>query len=528
MVLDISYYVHTERNGELAEGYTEANLDAIFTKLKDADKVVLHFHGGLVSEASAMRMAERLQPEYADFAYPIFFVWESGLTETWGNNADELIKGLGKIAAEEIFKKLTSAVTRWTVGKLSTEAGLKSAPGMVNLPAEDEHAIEMHKLEQDDEPYADFEAVPLDEVEDVDEADEAGLQAELESDTEFVAEVEAIVAGQDFEGVDRFRAARPAVEPTSTMMDPGVVTEMIESGPEEGEKGLFSAAYLAKRAAAVLFRAVRRFRAGRDHGVYTTVFEELVRELYLAAVGAETWHIMKKDTADTFGPGTNGRVRAGDRFLDGLAALGDDRPGRIVLVGHSAGAVFIDNLLEATRKARQEGRLPIDFAYEGVLFLAPACTFADFARVLPRKGEPPLFRQFRMFTMDDSHERSDRLVSVVYPRSLLYFVSGVVEREDDGKNAFDMPLVGMERYYARDTSRPDVYEDLGDAVRTVREFVRTGSRTVWSVTGADALPGFRSDSISHGGFADTGTVAGTPVPRATIDSVRHILEDGWD
>ena len=214
--------------------------------------------------------------------------------------------------------------------------------------------------------------------------------------------------------------------------------------------------------------------------------------------------------------------------MAGLAALGDDRPGRIVLVGHSAGAVFIDNLLEATRKARQEGRLPADFAYEGVLFLAPACTFADFARVLPRDGEPPLFRQFRMFTMDDDHERTDRLVSVVYPRSLLYFVSGVVEREDDGKNAFDMPLVGMERYYARDTSTRDVYEDLGDEMRTVREFVLTGPRTVWSVTGADALPGFRSDSISHGGFDDTGTVGDTPVPRATIDSVRHILEAGWD
>jgi hypothetical protein len=289
----------------------------------------------------------------------------------------------------------------------------------------------------------------------------------------------------------------------------------------EGGKGLFSAAYLAKRAAAVLFRVVRRFRAGRDHGVYTTVFEELLRELYLAAIGAETWHIMKKETADTFVGG------AGELFLRKLAELGAERPDRIVLVGHSTGAVFINNLLLATRRAREEGRLPADFAYDGVLFLAPACTFADFARVLPSGREQPLFEQFRMFTMDDAHERMNRLISVVYPRSLLYFVSGVVERDKDGKGAFDMPLVGMDRYYARDASARDAYGDLGVEIRVVREFVLGSSRVAWSPTGANALPGFQTDSISHSGFDDTTTEDGKQALRATIDSVRFILSDGW-
>ena len=526
MALDKGFYIHTERNGQLAKDYAPADMDALFTKLKDADRLVLHFHGGLVSEASAMRMAERLQPEYGEFAHPVFFIWESGLFETWGNNADELVKGLGQIAAEEIFKKLGSVVTKWTVGKLSTEAGLKGAPGMLYLPAEDEHAIEMHKIEQDEVPYADFEPVPLQEVQDVDEADAQRLREELESDTEFVAEVEAIVADREFEGADEFRAARPSVAPTSTMMDDEIVQGMVESVPDEGERGFFSAAFLAKRAAAVLFRVVRRFRAGRDHGVYTTVFEELVRELYLAAVGAETWHIMKKETADTYGDGRG--QRAGALFLQKLAALGEDRPERIVLVGHSTGAVFINNLLAATQKARERGQLPADFAYDGVLFLAPACTFADFARVLPTDGEPALFRHFRMFTMDDAYERSNRLVSVVYPRSLLYFVSGVVERDEDGKNAFDMPLVGMDRYYHRDGSGPDAYADLGHEIKVVRDFVLSRTRVAWSVTGAEAPAGFRSNSISHSGFDDTGMVDGEPVPRATIDSVRHILQKGWD
>jgi hypothetical protein len=230
VALDKSYYIHTERNGQLAKDFTQADVDAIFAKLKDADKVVLHFHGGLVGETSAMRMAERLQPEYGQFAHPVFFIWESGLTEVWGNHADELIKGLARIAGEQIYKKISSAVTKWTVGKLSTEGGQKAFTGLLNLPAGDEHAVEMHKVEQDEVPYADFEPVPINEVQDVDENDQLGLREELESDTAFVAEVEAIVAGREFEGSDQFRAARPAVVPTSTMMDEQVVQGMIEEG----------------------------------------------------------------------------------------------------------------------------------------------------------------------------------------------------------------------------------------------------------------------------------------------------------
>jgi hypothetical protein len=528
VALDKSYYIHTERNGALADDFTLPDVDAIFSRLRDVDAAVLHFHGGLVSEASGMRMAERLQPEYSDFAHPIFFIWESGLFETWGNNADELIAGLGKIAAEEIFKRLTSVVTKWTVGKLSTPPGLKAAPGMLNLPPDDVHDEEMHKVEEDDIPYAAFEPVSLEEVEEIDEADDQALREELESDSEFVTDVEAIMAAQEFEGADEFKAARPAVVPTETLMDGEVVHEMVGQAAAPGEKGLFSAAYLAKRAAVVLFRVVRRFRAGRDHGVYTTVVEELLRELYLAAVGAETWHTMKKETADTFVGSNGGERRAGELFLHKLAELGDRRPERIVLVGHSTGAVFINNLLDATRKAREEGWLPEDFAYDGVLLLAPACSFSDFARVLPKNGEKPLFLQFRMFTMDDAHERANRLASVAYPRSLLYFVSGVVEREADGRNAFDMPLVGMDRFYARDATRPDAYFELGPEIKAVRDFMLANSRVVWSPTAGEALPGLRSDSISHTGFDDTGTSDGQPVPRATIDSVRHILEKGWD
>ena len=398
---------------------------------------------------------------------------------------------------------------------------------MLNLPADDEHAQEMHKATTGEVPYENFESVPLQEVEDVDDHDEQGIREELESDNEFVADVEAILAAQEFDDADEFRSARPNVRPTTTLMSPEIMDALVAEEGDPGEKGFFSAAFLAKRAARVLFRVVRRFRVGRDHGIYTTVFEELVRELYLAAVGGETWQIMKKETADTF-LSTPSRPRAGELFLRKLAELGDDRPNRIVLVGHSAGAVFVNNLLDATREAREGGRLPADFKFDGVVFLAPACTFSKFASILPKDGEAPLFGQFRMFTMDDVHERTNRLVSVVYPRSLLYFVSGVVERELDGAGAFDMPLVGMDRYYWRDEAARDAYAELGPEIKSVRDFVHAGMRAVWSPSSTDSPAGFRADAISHSGFDDTGIdEVGKAVPRAAIDSVRHILEKGW-
>lgn len=526
MALDKKYYIHTQRNGRLGDSKPE-DIDAIFQDIAASDRVVIHFHGGLVSKTSALGMAERLRPEYEEFARPLFFIWESGLTETWGNNADELARELVKIAGEEIFKKLTSTVTKWTVGKLNAEAGTKG-PASDNLPLDDLHAIEMHKATTGQEPYDDLEPPEPDVVTDVDETDEGALIAELSGDPDFIAQVESILVGLDTEDSDELKAALPHVEPVPTEMSPDVLQEMAAAGPEPGEKGLISAAYLARRAANVLFRVVRRYRAGRDHGIYATVVEELLRELYLASLGAATWHIMKNETADTFQPST-GDPRAGELFLRKLQDLGDDRPSRIVLVGHSTGAVFINNLLDATRKAREDGRLAADFAYDGVVFLAPACTFTDFARVLPKEDEAPLFHQFRMFTMNDERERANRLASIAYPRSLLYFVSGVVEREPDGAGAFDMPLVGMDRYYARTVPPPDVYGSLAPEIKAVRDFVLNDNRAVWSPTETGSRPGFMADAISHTGFDDTGLGKdGSPVPRAVIDSVRHILEKGWE
>jgi hypothetical protein len=123
-----------------------------------------------------------------------------------------------------------------------------------------------------------------------------------------------------------------------------------------------------------------------------------------------------------------------------------------------------------------------------------------------------------MFTMDDEHEIADALVPLLYPRSLLYFVSGVVERRPNGDSAFDLPLVGMDRFYMRGISGNDPFAD--EELDAVRDFVLADPRrVVWAVH--DGGAGLKSDSISHAGFDDTGE------SRATMDSVLHLIEAGW-
>jgi hypothetical protein len=374
-------------------------------------------------------------------------------------------------------------------------------------------------------PYAKPGRLPPEEYGEVDEAERKAMEAELCADTEFIAQVEAVLVGHaeqlDIEaplGGDELKASLPAVAPAHTRMDREVLDEMTRDFTP-GEKGLISAAVLAKHAGQVLVRVVRRCSSHRDHGLYTTVIEELLRELYLSSVGGVVWQIMKQDTSDTW-VSTQGEVRGGERFLRGLSALGDDRPGKIMLVGHSTGAVFINEMIQATRRLRASGDLPADFAYTGVLFLAPACTFTSFAEALPRPGEPPVFHNFRLFTMDDTSERANRLVPVVYLHSLLYFVSGVVEREDDGSSAADLPLVGLQRFYG--LGEHDPYAEL-PGVKQVRKFV--DGKVVWSPS--DGGPGLRADAVSHGGFDDSGPGKDGETRRTVMDSVRHVLQHGW-
>ncbi len=510
-ILDKKYYINTGGDGQLRDT-SPAEVQHLVDCATESQKIALHFHGGLVDKNAGLKIAERLLPFYQSAgAHPVFFVWEAGLFEVIFHNLHEIGK-------EKIFKTILKYVMKHAVGKLTSEIGMKSGAGLT-YPRGAELAIQLKKAEKHIEPYAEIMATST--LVDLSEAEEEVLKNDLLKDTDFQAEILSIAsAALSNADIRKTGAKGPVISTRSssrTLMSHDVVAEITEE-TEKGQKGLLSSAKIIFKVGKILYRVINRFVKNRDHGLYVTVVEEILRELYLANVGSEIWHQMKKETLDTF-QSVEGEDRGGRLFVDllGEKLKAGSRP-EITLVGHSTGAVFILNLLKEVERCRNdiEHPWPQDVKFENVIFLAPACDFQQMnMSISNHRGS---FKHFRMFAMDDEHEKNDQLVPVLYPRSLLYFVSGVVERNNEGENAFDHPIVGMERYYA-DT---DVYTDsVFDNVRTFMD--ETETHTVWSVcTGQD--DGLNADSTSHTGFDDF--KKDEPNKFSTLNSVRHMIKYG--
>ena len=102
------------RNGRF-DSSTRQQLKSAFDKFEsnEAKTLVVHFHGGLVKEEKALALADRLLPIYRQInvAYPMFFVWESGLIETIRNNSADILN-------EDFFNKLLKRTLQFAAGKV--------------------------------------------------------------------------------------------------------------------------------------------------------------------------------------------------------------------------------------------------------------------------------------------------------------------------------------------------------------------------------------------------------------------------
>jgi hypothetical protein len=131
--------------------------------------------------------------------------------------------------------------------------------------------------------------------------------------------------------------------------------------------------------------------------------------------------------------------------------------------------------------------------------MAPACTSEFFHQEIVL--HPERYDQFRMFTMDDNFEQSDHLLSVIYNRSLLYLVSGVLEPKE-----VDLPIAGMLRF---DTGASPFDLPMLTAVRQFLRPVGGQQAAVLArsmVNAPNAQPGFISNAARHQDFntdADT-------------------------
>lgn len=486
------------RNGRF-DSSTREQLKSAFSSF-DADatnNLVVHFHGGLVNEDRAMALADRLLPIYrqTNVAYPMFFVWESGLLETIRNNGTDILN-------EDFFQKLLKRALQFAAGKVLQgpgEKGLSVTP--VGRAKVDE---EIDKVAAGQPAWQEMTDQTLASTSELSQAEAQQFKDFLEGDPSFMTEVQLI--SNSVEPPDNLAQSRGLSTAGSkkTLMSPEVLADVQreKATGTEGTKGFISAVRLVKGAVVVVARTISRFRNKRDHGFRATVVEEILREFYVSAVGREIWGQMKKDTADAFQP--NRMVFGGSAFLSELAERMANPP-RVLLVGHSAGAEYMCNTLKHAGDF-----LPSSFQFDVVL-MAPACRTSVFADTVAHHGSR--MRNFRCFTMRDDLEKADELVPVLYPHSLLYFISGVLEDEADA------PVLGMERYL---TGQASHYQKPATGIPAFKTFV-TGGATRINFAVSNAGPGLATNSISHGGFDNTDDVNA----RATVDSVCHILRSGF-
>ncbi len=480
------------KNGRF-DGTSPADLQALFAAAAahaNGRNLVIHFHGGLVARPGALQTAATMRAAAeAGQAYPIFFIWNSDLLTTLAGN-------LTQIGQEEAFKRLVRRIAQIVLSKLGEKAGGRGAP--LELVSIKQLPSDMERLE---ETLTGREAA-LTPPDDLSLSDVQETQAEqlLRDDLALRTEAARIANGlrrpEEIESDLKTRGAAPVQGSTQTLMSAAILQEIAAESPDPGDRSAGVALTLVKFGVQIAIAVLKRYTAGRDHGLYSTIVEETLRALYLDNVGILTWSLMKNDTADAFGP--DPQTHGGTAFVRELAARW--QPGqRVTLVGHSTGAIYITEFIKAI-----DPLLPADARLD-VIFLAGAASFPYLHQNLD-----PLRRRIgriRTFGLTDAQEMGYWEVPLLYKGSLLYLVSGLLE-----EGAADQPLIGMARYFS---GRPPY--DLPEVTEVLDALLPPETR-VWSGEGSQDA-GRRCTATKHGMIDDEDA--------PTLESLTHILANGF-
>jgi hypothetical protein len=480
-------------NGSDATVLAETFSDIATAKPK---RLVIHFHGGLVSRDSALASAERLSLLYKNAGAESFFViWETSVREIIGQNVQRIVN-------EPIFQSILVRSTEFVKGKLDKAVGPGGGRGAAGLPqmfaSEVQDELNRGKIGGSMFDDLDLQGLSPDQAQTLEQAltpeEQQYIEDQVNRDADLKRHVQAIIASKTEVGS---RGARgTAVE--ATLMDADVIDEVAPAefaAPDEASRSILGTIMLGKRVVTVVGAVIWRYANGRDHGVYLTIVEEIMRAFYVRAAGRFLWSQMKHAIATSFMEGPD---YGGVAFVEQLARLWKDHKPCITLVGHSAGAIYVGRLLKELNEAMDQ-----DFRADVVL-IAPACTFDYLADSLHNAGQR--VANLRIFGMSNPVELNDHLVPGIYPASLLYFVSGVLE--DDR----DEPLVGMQRYYSNRYSGGRF-----TAITEVKGFHCLVKDRAFAWAQTAGFDGANCDMVRHGGWADA---------PATLQSVLFLIQEG--
>jgi hypothetical protein len=443
------------RGGELFS--SPEDIDYLLGLNLDATpRILIHFHGGLVTESQGKQIAENMASHYGSSTCSLGIIWETGMLKTFRDN-------LERVGSTRVFKKALSWILATAMPELSADGGARGMGGT---------ALDQRRIEGQLETEAGVQAL---DSELAIEADGDGStatargKAPVRSEKEIAESLEFDLSS-DTEIVDLIESGADGAEPIQRQLE-------IEKGARGATLGV---AYFFAR---VVVAVWSRYRTGTHHDPLPTAVEELLRAAYLSEIGAFAWSSMKDKAKrmwidDGVKPDGNGHI--GGYLLRRLELSKMEHPDLTIdLVGHSAGSVAICAMLEAIKAQGRKVKV------RNVIFLAPAVRLDVFREAVT---SPQPFERFRLFTMNDECEKADRLVGAVYPRSLLFLVSGLFEDKPG------VPLAGLARHIiARTVSAGEEYDG-------VRRWLATENRIILSPSPANAGEGLRSQATRHGDF----------------------------
>lgn len=440
------------------------DIDALFAYLaqNNLKKLTIHFHGGLVSESGGLATAKAMTTVYAAAgAHPVTFIWETGFLETVKDN-------LNTISQTELFKKLLALAIKHAMKAL----GL-SLPG--KGPGQTLSIAEIQTKLASGAPFADFDATARGAAQVRTEAELEAMRPDIRESIE-----------EDVQSDPEIPSLLEEEAPKTPLLDKKevVVTEA------DQQKGILVFGKVALGVAEVVYRVVKRYLQKSDHGFYPTVVEELLRQFYLANLGQWVWGDMTTKAGEMWlanGGLSGSNIHGGRYFLESLAKFQKESPALIVdLVGHSAGSIAICQMLKTAQAAGLQVKI------RNIIFMAPACTAELFHDEIVQ--HPERCARFRMFTMSDAYECKNQLVPLVYTRSLLYLISGVLD------NDVDEPVAGLERFLEDPPYHKPTLRDIAAFLTNAG----ADARVVFSKTADDAPRGLRCTAERHQDFDENG------------------------
>ncbi|MDN3582088.1 hypothetical protein [Mucilaginibacter flavus] len=388
------------------------DIDQMFERFERENirKIALYFHGGLVNETSGLASARNISvPILSADCQPVCFVWETGLFETIGTN-------LSKISETKLFHKLLKLLLRKVTEKLGFDTVLgrgAAGPGLTDGEIESELAKPV--------PFAEYNQI----------GDHPGARTAV--NIEYLAQV------YDLENQLNEELASELIKDPELELLAETSGLSVSNNDSAQSRGILTSYNLLSHIVKIAYRIITRFINKRDHNLYPTVMEEILRELYISELGAWVWKMMKDKANDMWSDNTGRQgldQYAARYFLDKLAAYKEKfQDTEINLIGHSAGSIVICHLLKHTSGLRQA------FKYNHIILMAPACRIDLFAaEVLSRSDD---FKDIRIFTMSDEYECRDIMLPFIYTHSLLYLISGALEDEGESSDAY---ILGLERH----------------------------------------------------------------------------------